>query len=65
MTPGIGCPAPGADPEEYARYLGEEKGRQRAVNALLRMGYKYGEIRPALAEVLEELGVEEELDPED
>ena len=35
------------------------------MNALLRMGYKYGEIRPALAEVLEELGVEEELDPED
>lgn len=51
--------------KKYARYLGEEKGRQRAVNALLRMGYKYGEIRPALAEVLEELGVEEELDPED
>ena len=51
--------------KKYARHLGEEKGRQRAVNALLRMGYKYGEIRPALAEVLEELGVEEELDPED
>lgn len=32
--------------KKYARYLGEEKGRQRAVNALLRMGYKYGEIRP-------------------
>ena len=47
--------------KKYARYLGDEKGRQRAVNALLRMGYRYGEIRPAIEQVLEEDGIDGEL----
>ena len=46
------------DPEErldgiirrrYARYLGDEKGVRKTVNALLRMGYGYGEIREAIS----------------
>ena len=32
----------------YARQLGEEKGRRRAVAALQRMGYRWEEIRSAL-----------------
>ena len=47
----------GDDPEErldrliqsrYARYLGDEKGVRKTVNALLRRGYGYGEIRRAI-----------------
>ncbi len=33
---------------KYGRYLSDEKGVQKAVNGLLRMGYSYGEIRDAL-----------------
>ena len=32
----------------FARQLGEEKGRRRAVAALQRMGYRWEEIRSAL-----------------
>ena len=51
--------------KKYARYLGEEKGRQRTVNALLRLGYRYGEIRPAMAAVQEELGLETDTEYEE
>lgn len=33
---------------KYSRYLSDEKGLQKTVNGLLRMGYSYGEIRDAL-----------------
>lgn len=32
---------------KYLRHLSDEKGRKRTVNALLRMGYSYGEIKEA------------------
>ena len=34
--------------KKYSRYLGDEKGRKRVYNALLRLGYGYGEINSAL-----------------
>lgn len=37
---------------KYRRYLCDEKGVKKTVNALLRMGYSYGEIRNALNDVL-------------
>lgn len=36
---------------KYSACLQDEKGKRRAVNALLRMGYSYGDIKAALAEV--------------
>lgn len=33
---------------KYGRYLSDEKGIQKTINGLLRMGYSYGEIRDAL-----------------
>ena len=36
---------------KYSVSLQDEKGKRRAVNALLRMGYSYGDIKAALAEV--------------
>ena len=33
---------------KYGRYLSDEKGVQKTINGLLRMGYSYGEIRDAL-----------------
>lgn len=36
--------------KKYAKGLAEEKGRRRAVNGLMRLGYSYGQIRQALAE---------------
>lgn len=33
---------------KYGRYLSDEKGIQKTMNGLLRMGYSYGEIRDAL-----------------
>ena len=33
---------------KFGRYLSDEKGIHKTVNALLRMGYSYGEIRDAL-----------------
>ena len=36
---------------KYSACLQDEKGKRRAVNALMRMGYGYGDIKAALAEV--------------
>lgn len=36
---------------KYSACLQDEKGKRRAVNALLRMGYSYGDIKAALDEV--------------
>ena len=36
---------------KYMRFLDTEKGVQKTVNALLRLGYSYGEIRNALKEI--------------
>lgn len=38
---------------KYYRYLSDEKGVKKAINALLRMGYSYGEIKEALKTVSE------------
>ena len=38
--------------------LSDEKGRQRVVNALLRLGYSFGEIRDALKSIDEEIECE-------
>ena len=40
--------------KKYLRYLDTEKGVQKTVNALLRLGYSYGEIRDALREIADE-----------
>ncbi|MEE1321433.1 MAG: regulatory protein RecX [Acutalibacteraceae bacterium] len=37
--------------KKYLRYLTDEKGMRKTVNALLRLGYSYSEIRDALAEI--------------
>lgn len=39
--------------KKYLRYLDTEKGRQKTVNALMRLGYSYGEIKEALREISE------------
>lgn len=36
---------------KYLRYLGTEKGVNKTINALLRMGYSFSEIRSALSQV--------------
>ena len=36
---------------KYLRYLSDEKGVRKTVNALLRLGYSYSEIRAALNEI--------------
>ncbi len=46
---------------KYSRYLGDEKGIQKTVNSLLRMGYSYGEIRSALNEIKENSVTDEEV----
>ncbi|MBO5936999.1 MAG: regulatory protein RecX [Clostridia bacterium] len=46
---------------KYGRYLSDEKGVQKAVNGLLRMGYSYGEIRDALKQINENLQSEDEV----
>ncbi len=46
---------------KYSRYLGDEKGVQKTVNALLRMGYSYGEIRDALRHIGENTETEGEV----
>ena len=38
---------------KFGRYLSDEKGIHKTVNALLRMGYSYGEIRDALRTINE------------
>ncbi len=44
--------------KKYLRYLSDEKGVRKTVNALLRLGYSYGDIRDALAEINDELEIE-------
>ena len=46
---------------KYSRYLGDEKGIQKTVNSLLRMGYSYGEIRDALKTVNENTEFDDEV----
>jgi len=41
--------------KKYVRYLSDEKGVHKTVNALLRLGYSYGDIRDALMEINEEI----------
>ena len=43
---------------KYMNRLSDEKGRQRVVNALLRLGYSFGEIRDALKSIDEEIECE-------
>lgn len=43
---------------KYIRYLSDEKGVHKTVNALLRLGYSYGDIRDALSEINSELDLE-------
>ncbi len=43
---------------KYFSKMTDEKGRQRAVNALMRLGYSYGEIRDALKEIDQEITCE-------
>lgn len=42
----------------YLDKMTDEKGRQRAFNALMRLGYSYGEIRDALRDIDEEITCE-------
>lgn len=37
--------------KKYSRYLSDEKGINKTVNSLLRLGYSYGEIRDALKKI--------------
>lgn len=46
---------------KYARYLSDEKGITKTVNALLRMGYSYGEIRDALRQINENNELDDEV----
>lgn len=45
---------------KYARYLGDPKGNQKVINALLRLGFSYGDVRAAVREYLEQIELEEE-----
>jgi regulatory protein len=38
---------------KYSRYLNDEKGVNKTVNALLRLGYSYAEIRDAIKEIID------------
>ena len=46
---------------KYGRYLGDEKGVQKTMNGLLRMGYSYGEIRDALKIINENAELSDEV----
>jgi regulatory protein len=48
--------------QKYYRYLGDQKGNQKVMNALARLGFSYGDIRSVIQDYLEEndLGEEEE-----
>ncbi len=46
---------------KYGRYLADEKGLQKTVNGLLRMGYTYGEIRDALRKISENTELEDNI----
>ncbi len=43
---------------KYLSKMSDEKGRQKVINSLLRLGYSYGEIRDALKDVDEEITCE-------
>ena len=43
---------------KYLSKMSDEKGRQKAFNALMRLGYTYGEIRDALKNIDEEITCE-------
>ena len=43
---------------KYLNKMSDEKGRQKSVNALMRLGYTYGEIRDALKNLDEEITCE-------
>ncbi len=43
---------------KYFRYLNDEKGINKTINALLRLGYSYSEIRDALSEINDEADLE-------
>lgn len=45
---------------KYLRYLGDEKGIQKTVNALLRLGYRYDDIRRVIANLREDEGYYDE-----
>lgn len=44
---------------KYMRYLSNEKGVQKTINALVRLGYSYGEIRDALKQINENAEISE------
>ena len=46
---------------KYGRYLSDEKGIQKTVNGLLRMGYTYGEIRDALRTINENSELDDDI----
>ncbi|MBQ7295696.1 MAG: regulatory protein RecX [Clostridia bacterium] len=46
---------------KYARYLGDEKGVKKTINALLRLGYSYSEIRDALRQISENTELDDEV----
>lgn len=45
---------------KYRRRLVDEKGRKQVINALLRLGYSYGDIRSAMHEFDQTIEIEEE-----
>lgn len=45
---------------KYVRYLGDEKGRRKVVNALLRLGHPYDEIKQALQQFEDQQEYDEE-----
>lgn len=48
--------------KKYMKYLDDEKGIQKTINALLRLGYSYSEIRDALKKIADETEVYEVYD---
>lgn len=47
---------------KYRRYLEDEKGRGKTTNALIRLGYRYGDIRAVIVNILEDGDYYEEYD---
>lgn len=46
---------------KYMRYLSDEKGINKTINALVRLGYSYREIKDALKIVSENLEMSEDI----
>lgn len=46
---------------KYARRLADEKGKKSAFNALVRLGYSYGDVKSAMEEYIEEYLEENEI----